>query len=204
MYIQDVGLMHEQQVASGQDKLYQEFGIAVQHFRNEHSFYKRVKEELVTGFNGEETDSNVALVTIYLITNYLAFQVLVAFLMSHSALFREMRTEIYESRWKILLCSMFDITCSVVPVVCVIADDDKAHLYHVGALCLIAALMSIHVATGRQAEDPIFSQWFLPGGKNDHRGLYTVETKTVKVKSVAEAKPATKTYQSIIVDIYDQ
>ena len=44
----------------------------------------------------------------------------------------------------------------------------------------------------------------MPGGKNDHRSLYAVETKTVKIKSAAKAKPATKTYQSIIVDIYEQ
>ena len=103
----------------------------------------------MTGFNGEPTDVNVAMVTIYLITNYLAFQVLVAFLMSHSSKFREMRTDIYRSRRKIVLCSIFDIICSVVPIIYVIADYDKAHLYHMGAFCLIAALLTIHVVTGK-------------------------------------------------------
>ena len=163
-----------------------------------------MKEELVTGFNGEETDANVALVTIYLITNYLAFQVLVAFLMSHFECFRRMRTNIYEDRWKILLCSMFDITCSVVPIIGVIADYEKALHYHFGALFMVATLMTIHFATGAQAKDPIFSTWFLPGGKNDHRDLYKVETKKIKRQSDNKAEPETKIYQSIIIDIYEQ
>ena len=84
-----------------------------------------MKEELVTGFSGEKTDINVALVTIYLITNYLAFQVLIGFLVTHSAWFRELRTDIYGSRWKIIVCSIWDVTCSV-PVIFVIADYERA------------------------------------------------------------------------------
>ena len=107
-----------------------------------------MKEELVTGFSGEKTDINVALVTIYLITNYLAYQVLIGFLVAHSSWFKELRTDIYGSRSKIVMCSIFDVICSV-PVIFVIADYEKAFSYHLGAIALILALLAYHKMSGR-------------------------------------------------------
>ena len=152
------------------------------HFEDEHALYKRVKEELVTGFSGDLDEMNVVYITLYLITNFLAFQVVIGFLSAHFSWFKRLRTDIYKNRWKILFCSLFDITCSVLPIICIIAEYKHAHLFHLSAFSLIFLLMLIHVLTGKQKTDPIFTTWLLPGGENKYRRFYTVDTKSIKVK----------------------
>ena len=149
MYIEDVGWMHKDQIEAGQDKLYKEFGISMIHLKDEHAFYKRVKEELVTGFIGDVNEMNVAYITIYLITNYFAYQVLVAFLVAHSSWFKWVRTDIYGNRLKILFCCFFDIMCSTVPIIFVISEYKHAYLFHLSAFSLIFFLMFIHILSGK-------------------------------------------------------
>ena len=43
-------------------------------------FYDKYKEDMVVGFNGDEEDWLVANTTIFLITNFFLFQVLVEFM----------------------------------------------------------------------------------------------------------------------------
>ena len=91
------------------------------HLKDDPSYYSRVKEELVTGFKGDPDELNVIIITLYLITNFLAFQVLVAFLIAHFTWFKWLRTDIYDNRWKILFCCLFDIICSIIPIIFVIS-----------------------------------------------------------------------------------
>ena len=120
------------------------------HFQDEHTAYKKVKEELVTGFNGELSDEmNIAYVTVYFCTNFFTFQVLLGFLVSHSSWFKWLRTDIYENRLKIFLCSLFDIIGSVIPIVFAYAEYDHAIFFHISAFSLIFLLMLIHTLTGK-------------------------------------------------------
>lgn len=159
---------------------------------------------------------NVVYTTIYLITNYLTFQVLVAFLCAHFSWFKSLRTDIYENRWKILFCSVFDITCSILPIILVIAEYKHALLFHLTAFSLIFFLISIHVMTGKQKTHPIFTTWLFPGGENANRQFYKIDTKIHKIMKKKEAKlliegeeeaeedlVEERVYQTILVDIYE-
>ena len=147
--VEGVGIMHKDQIKSGQGLLFQEFKINFDHLSDADSFYKKVKEEYVTGFAGDPNELNPVYITIFLITNFLTYQVLVAFLVAHVPIFRWLRTDIYKDRSKILFCSLFDITCSVLPIVMIIADYENAHLYHITGFSLIFFLILVHVLTGK-------------------------------------------------------
>ena len=103
-----------------------------------------MKEELVTGFNGDTNEMNVVYITLYLITNYFAFEVLVGFLATHFSWFKWVRTDIYKNSWKILFCSLFDITCSILPIILVIAEYKHVHLFHLCAFGFNLVQLGLH------------------------------------------------------------
>ena len=168
--------------------LYQQFRINLDHLLDTDAFYKKVKEEYVTGFNGDPNELNPVFITLYLITNFLTYQVLVGFLVAHSPWFKWTRTDIYKNRWKILFCSIFDIICSVLPIIMVISEYKHAYLFHLSAFSLIFFLLLVHVLTGKQKTHPIFSTWLFPGGANKHRRFYEIDIRKVKTKKLTKVK----------------
>jgi len=65
---------------SQRESLLKEFQIDLSFKESSEKFYDKYKEEMVLGFTGDSEDWLVANTTIFLITNFFMFQVLVEFL----------------------------------------------------------------------------------------------------------------------------
>ena len=177
VYISGIGDMHIDQVKSGQDLLYKEFGIDFAHFADPESYYKRVKQELVLGFRGMEGDDSkhmyTALQTIFLITNIFTWNILISVLISWFPAFAKWRSDPLESVSTIFTASILDICLTILPILLMWALYEYSITIHVVSLGFIVVLALVHKATGRDKTDPIFSDWLIPGGSNPHTELYS-------------------------------
>ena len=127
---------------------------------------------MVEGFKGDNEDWLSASTCLFLITNYFMFQVLVEFLRQRWTWFDQMRTDIIKSRVKILICSIFDILLSVMPIVYVISDYENGPKYIMYTLVFTMMLLAVHYIDGSHKKSPIISNWFI--GENHARRLYEI------------------------------
>ena len=139
--------MHDDQVQSGQHELYREFEICLSHLQDAESYYKKVKQELVLGFDGVEGDDSVHMYTVlqlqFLITNTLLWKVIIAYLSCISPAFADWRNNALLTKWRIFQTSLFDVCLIVLPIVGTITNYERAieiHLFELGMI----ALMAIH------------------------------------------------------------
>ena len=177
VYISGIGDMHIEQVKSGQDLLYKEFGIDFSHFANPESYYKRVKQELVLGFRGVEGDDSkhmyTALQTIFLITNIFMWNIVISVMISWFPAFKKWRTDPLKSVSTIFAASLLDICLTVFPIIFIWALYEYSITIHLVSLGLIVVLALVHKATSKDKTDPIFCDWLIPGGSNPHTELYS-------------------------------
>lgn len=165
-------------------ELFEEFEICFSHLADAESYYKKVKQELVLGFDGVEGDDSKHMYTVlqlqFLITNTLFWKVLIGYLSSLSPAFANWRQNALLTKWRIFQTSLFDVCLTVLPVVGTIALYEHAVTLHLIEFGMIAAMeMHRRMMKGGSKdvkEAGIFTDWILPGGSNPHSTLYTVET----------------------------
>jgi len=75
--------------------------------------------------------------------------------------FDQARTDIFKSRVKILICSIFDILVSVMPVVYVISDYKNGLKYIMYTIAFTMMLLTVHYINGSHKKSPIISNWFV-------------------------------------------
>lgn len=127
---------------------------------------------MVEGFKGDNEDWLTATTCLFLITNFFMFQVLVEFMRQRWNWFDQVRTDVFKSRVKIFICSIFDILVSVMPVVYVISDYKNGLKYNVYTLAFTMMLLTVHYVDGSHHKSPIISNWFV--GADHKKRLYEV------------------------------
>ena len=139
--------MHIDQVQSGQHELLKEFEICLSHLQDAESYYKKVKQELVFGFEGVEGDDSAHMYTAlqlhFLITNTLLWKVVIGYLGCVSPAFADWRNNALLTKWRIFQTCLFDVCLIVLPIIGTIANYEHAieiHLFELGMI----ALMAIH------------------------------------------------------------
>ena len=105
-WVEGVGKMHVDQVRAGQDSLYRDFGISFVHYATEEDFYKRLKEDLVSGFAGIDGDDSksmtVALLCYYMATSIILWFIITAALAAQNDKYREMRANPLATKTRVL------------------------------------------------------------------------------------------------------
>jgi len=104
------------------EDLMKQFGIDLDFSRSIMQYRNKQKEEMVHGFTGDQEDWYAFSTCLFHIVNFFFYEVLVEFLRQRVAWFDWMRTDIIKNGKKILLCSVFDIALTVMPMVYVISD----------------------------------------------------------------------------------
>ena len=150
------------------------------------TYYKKVKQELVLGFDGIEGDDSTHMYTVlqlqFLITNTLLWKVLIGYLSLIWPAFADWRQNALATKWRIFQTSLFDVCLTVLPVVGTIAYYEYAieiHLLEFGLIALMALhsrkFSSSKTSGKTHGGSPIFTDCLMPGGSNPHSSLYTVE-----------------------------
>ena len=132
---------------SGAQDLMRDFGLS-SHQQSQDSFYKEYKEEMVTGFVGDNSPVPVFSICAFLCTNDLLFNIIVTFLRQSNTFFNEIRTNPYETRPRIVFNSLFDTLMCVMPPVVFISDYHNGLMYHGAVFGLIAAIFVTHSVLG--------------------------------------------------------
>ena len=196
VWVDGVGVMHYTQVTSGQDVLYKEFGISFDHFETAETYYKKLKEELVVGFNGTEEDDSqhmyTVLLTIILPLNSFFWGVLVSFLSVQNENFRKSRDNPLQTSVSLLKASLYDILFTLLPILAAWACHEHVLSLHLLLLGLILLIQMVHKASGKDKKMPIISNWILPGGSNPHHGIYSIETSVETTYSCTKCRSERK------------